>query len=393
MQNGQQSVRIGRVFGVEVSVHFSWLLIVGLIILGFWGQLEASHPTLDAPTALALSSFGAGLFFGSILLHELAHAIAARIRGIGVNGITLYLFGGATETDASSRAARDEFTIAIVGPMTSFALAGVFGAAAAIVGGNTALTDLLIYLATANVLLAVFNMAPGLPLDGGRVFRSIVWGATGDFERATKWATTSGVWLGYILISVGLLSLWQGAIGGLWLVAIGWMISQSARATQYRETLKSEFSGLVAADIMSSPVTTIPAETSIADSVRDYFSQRVETTFPVVDGKRVCGLLSVAAVRRIPASEIWRTTAGQVSAKETQPVLVNRRTPMEEVLAELGRSSAGKARALVIEDDVVVGIISPSDIVRRHSIADLVGPALAQNLGRRSHLGDDSKHR
>ena len=380
-----RTLRIGRISGVNIFVHYSWLLIAGLILLSFWGQLETDHPTTNRATIVALAGLGATIFFGSVLLHELAHAVMARRRGIDVEGITLYLFGGATEADASSRAAGDEFAIAIVGPLTSLATAAALAVCAIAAGGQDApLPDLLSYLALLNVVLAVFNLAPGLPLDGGRVLRSAVWAFTGDFAKATRWATNGGVALGYLLISAGLLGLWQGAIGGLWFVAIGWMISQSARQNEYQERLRSEFRDLVAADIMSSPVVTIAAHTSIASAVREYFSQRSETAFPVVDGTRICGMLSVASAQKIPASEIWKTTAGQAAQDGPVPVIVDRRTPMVDVIAAMAGRPEGTLRVLVVEDDVIVGIISPSDVLRRHAIANLLEPALDHSLRRRS---------
>ncbi len=383
MQSRPNTVRLGRIAGVGIFVHYSWVVIAGLILLSFWGQLDLNHPEAGQSTTLALAVLGAVIFFGSVLIHELAHAMMARRRGIDVKGITLYLFGGATEADASSRSAGDEFVIAIVGPLTSLATAVVLLLGALVAGDRDApLPNLLAYLAAINLLLAVFNMAPGLPLDGGRVFRAAVWSITGDFDKATRWATSGGVAVGYLLVTFGLLSLWQGSIGGLWLVAIGWMIIQSARQNEYHERLRSEFRDLVAADIMSSPVITIPAETPVADAVREYFVRRTETSFPVIDENRICGLLSVAAVRTITADRMGKTTAGEVARRGDPPLIVNRRTPMIDVIAAMGRRPEGTLRALVVEDDVIVGIISPSDILRRHAIADLIKPALAHSMRR-----------
>lgn len=374
---------IGRIGGIQVFVHVSWLVIAGLILLSFWGQLENDHPTVDRATILPLALVGTVIFFGSVLLHELAHAFMARRRGIEVKGITLFIFGGATEADAASQSARDEFLVAIVGPLTSFATAAVLALGALVAGSrDDPLPDLLAYLAVINVLLAAFNLAPGLPLDGGRVLRSAVWAITGDFAKATRWATAGGVALGYMLVSFGLVALWQGNIGGLWLVAIGWMISQSARTNDYQTRLRSTFEDLVAADVMSSPVVTIPAATSIADAVAHYFSRRSETSFPVVDEGQICGLLSVATVRKIPSSEISETTAGQAARRAEPPLVVGRSTPMVDVIAGMEGRREGTLRTLVVEDGLIVGIISPSDILRRHDLTDLLAMS---RRGDRSH--------
>ncbi|MEM9608367.1 MAG: site-2 protease family protein [Actinomycetota bacterium] len=360
---------------MPVFVHVSWFFIAGLVLLGFWGRLVVVHSTLDRVSIAALAVLGTVLFFGSVLLHELAHALVARRRGIEVERITLYLFGGATEADPARRSAADEFTVAIVGPLTSVALAITFAVGAlgvGVAGAGDAPRDLLVWLSGINLLLAVFNMAPGLPLDGGRVFRSTVWALTGDFARATRWATTGGVLVGFATMSVGLLAIWRGGLGGLWLVAIGWMISQSARQNEQQERLRAEFLGLVAADIMTSPVITIPADLSIAEAIRHYFSQRSETAFPVVDDSTIRGLLSVAAVRTVPPGELVSTTAGEVARRNEPPVIVGRATPMLDVIAAMAGAGRRSLRALVVEDGIVVGIISPSDVLRRDAIADLL---------------------
>ena len=205
------ALRLMRVSGIDVFVHCSWLGLIGLIVLGFWGRFSSEFPDLDWFATAGLSLAGAVLFIGSVLAHELAHSLMARRHHIDVRGITLYLFGGVSEADPSSRSAGDEFAIAIVGPVTSLAVAAVLGAISAVVGtGDEPLPDLLRYLAVVNLIVALFNMAPGLPLDGGRVVRSIVWAVSGDFERATRWATASGVGLGYLLIGIGVGSLWRG---------------------------------------------------------------------------------------------------------------------------------------------------------------------------------------
>lgn len=385
MEPRPSSIRLARISGIDIFVHFSWIFVAGLVLLGFWGQLQSVHPDLDSLSLAGLSLAGALTFFGSVLLHELAHALVAKRRGIEVKGITLYLFGGATEADPSGRSAVDEFIVAIVGPLTSLGIAAALMAGAMTIQGSSTvqgtydpLPGLLRYLALINVVLALFNMAPGLPLDGGRVFRATVWGITGDFDRATAWATNAGVAIGYGLTTLGLLSLWQGAIGGLWLVAIGWVISQSARQNQKQEQLRSTFADLVAGDLMTSPVITIPAEISIADAVRDYFARRNLTVYPVVDRDRILGLLTVAAVRSTPAAELWKTTAGHVAAGHPPALTAEVTTPMSEVIAALSTNTGGPARVLVVERGRLIGIISPTDIFRRHSLIDLLEPALEQ---------------
>lgn len=368
----QGTFTLVNLYGITIRIHWSWLLIVGLLTLGFWGQLTTEHDGLSSGSGLALAVFGSAVFFGSVLVHELAHAFVARARGIEVKGITLYLFGGATEADASSKSAIDEFIVAIVGPLTSLAVGILLLGGAELVGpGQEALADLIGYLGLVNLILAVFNMTPGLPLDGGRVFRSIVWGITGDFRRATRWAAGAGVIVGYSLIGFGLLSLWQGWLGGLWLAAIGWMISQSARRTEQQEELREVFKDLVAGDVMTSPVVTIPAECRVAETVRHYFAREDQTVFPVVEQGRIVGMLSFGAVRHLDSKQRATTTAGLL-ARDMKPALIaGSTTPMQEVIEALA-SYGPKGRVLVVDDGVLLGIVAPSDIIRRSSLADLL---------------------
>lgn len=370
MSQHRGSLRAGRIAGVEIFLHWTWLIIATLVLLGFFAQLNVEHPDLGDGLAVLLAALGTVVFFGSVLLHELAHALVARARGIEEQGITLYLFGGVTEADASSRTAADELVIAIAGPATSFAIAATLaGAAAAMTGAGDALVDLLNYLAVINVVLAVFNLTPGLPLDGGRVFRAIVWGITGDFRRATRMAAGAGVLVGYGLMGVGLLLLWGGAAGGLWFAAIGWMIAQSARSTEQHDAMRDLFEGLVARDVMTSPVITVPADLTIDDTVDSYFAREDKTTFPVVDGPRIIGLISLDTIRRLSPRQRATMTAGELAPRMKPALVTAPSTPMNEVVDAI---SAGPGRVLVVENGSIVGIISLSDIIRRSSLASLL---------------------
>ncbi len=366
-------MRLGRIAGIEVSLHWSWAIIAVLVVLAFAGRLQAVHTDLDPAPTVGLAVGGTVIFFGSVLLHELAHALVARRRGITVAGITLYLFGGATEADASSRSPGDEFAVAIAGPATSLGIAGVLGLLSAVVGASDApLPDMLGYLAILNLVLAVFNMAPGLPLDGGRVVRSIAWAVTGDFERATRWATSAGIALGYLLIGFGLVTVWQGLIGGLWLIGIGWMIGQSARQNEQQERLRSTFGDLTAGDVMTSTVITIPTGTSVAEALRDYLAHCDQTVFPVVDQGRPIGLLTAASTRRVRPEDVWTTSVDQLALQHQPALVADPSTPMFEIIDALASRPEAKARVLVVDQGRLAGIISPADVLRRQALRDLL---------------------
>ncbi len=365
-----------RVAGIAVSVHWSWPVVVGLVLLGMAAQLLIAHPDLAVVTSVAMAAAGSATFFGSVLLHELAHALTARSRGIEVGQITMYLLGGATDTDASSQTPGDELVVAIVGPLTSMALAVLLGLGAVLAGpSGEPLPDLLGSLAVLNLLLAAVNMIPGLPLDGGRVVRAVLWAITRNPEQATRWATSGGVAIGYGLIGIGLLISWRGSISGLWLAVIGWTISQSARQSGRHAQRRSLVQALTAADVMTTPVVTIPSGATVARAARGYFADRNETVFPVVDDGRPIGLLTASAVRAVPAADVWRTTVEQVAVHHQPALLADPSTPVLEVVNALADQPRSKARVLVVDRDRLVGIISPADVIRRHALRGIVDSA------------------
>ncbi|MGI9616480.1 MAG: site-2 protease family protein [Acidimicrobiales bacterium] len=362
-------LRLGRVGGIQILIHWSWIIIAGLLTAAFWAQLTDQNPDLSSGAGWLLAGLGSLLFFGSILAHELAHALTAVARGIEVKGITLYLFGGATEADASSRSAFDELVIALAGPLTSLVLAGALGVIGLVIGDP--LGSLLGYLAVLNIVLVAFNMAPGLPLDGGRVFRAIVWGATGDFAKATRWATTAGVALGYLLIWLGVLAVLAGALSGLWLAAIGWMISQSARTTGEQERLREAFTNVVAGEVMTSPVVSIPPSCLISAALTSYFRQASRTVYPVADADGIVGLVDLREVARLEPDELASKTIGDIAVPIDPGMICTPSTPMGEVIESLAGSTGGD-RVLVVDDGALLGIISAADIVRRSTLVDLL---------------------
>jgi Zn-dependent protease len=225
------SWRLGRLFGVEIRVDVSWVFIAVLVIFSLHDNFQSRYPDLTASSALLLAIAFGLLFFGSVLAHEMAHAVTAKRRGIEVHGITLFLFGGATHAKIDSRRPQDELVVSVLGPLTSLVLGGLFLLLTYALGG----TDQPVlggfrYLGGVNILLAVFNMLPGFPLDGGRVLRALVWRSTGSLARATRIASIAGQAVGYLMAATGLLILaTNDVVGGIWIAAIGWFLAQAAR--------------------------------------------------------------------------------------------------------------------------------------------------------------------
>ena len=233
-------LRIGRWFGVPVSIDGSWLVIAFLVSWSFYAFFTTRFPQLDNPEALVLGVATTLLFFASVVLHELSHSLIARRLGIPVEGITLFIFGGVTKTTEEARSPGEEFAVAVVGPLSSIGIAAVFWALVNLTGDLFSAPVLmgLGYLGWLNLALGVFNLLPGFPLDGGRVLRSLVWQRTKDMVRGTRVAVRGVQIVGSLLIALGVLQVLAGAlVGGLWFVAIGWFLMQAAVGNVVRKII------------------------------------------------------------------------------------------------------------------------------------------------------------
>jgi Zn-dependent protease/CBS domain-containing protein len=357
--------RVARIAGIEVRVDSSWAVIALLITYSMYLRLAVLYPELEGGGAAGLAILSAGLFFGSVLVHELAHALVAQARGIRVQDITLFLFGGATRAKVESRGPADEFLIALVGPLTSGLLAGLFG----IVAGlgrevlSRPLAGTLGYLAWTNLLLAAFNLVPGFPLDGGRLLRAAIWKATNNLARATQIASLSGQGVGWLLVAAGVAWLLAGDLaGGIWFAFIGWFLVQAARASYQQLQLQQLLGGVEAEDVMAANLVRIPPELSLQAAVDDYFMRYDHGGFPVEEGGRTIGLLTLRGIRRVPREQWPDRRVQEAMVPLRDQVVVAPDARMDGVVGKLQDGEAG--RVLVVQDGEVVGIITPSDLTR-----------------------------
>lgn len=358
---GGSSWRVGRVGGVEIRIDPSWTFIAFLVAYTFWAQLTIVFDDSGAPQLIALAVLMALVFFASVLIHELAHSWVARSRGVRVRGITLFLFGGATHADLETEEPADEFLIAAVGPLTSFAVAGVFWAAAVAAGEGTLLGWASGRLGWINLALAIFNLLPGFPLDGGRILRSAVWRSTGDHLKASRIAARAGQILGYVLIGLGILQVLVGLfIGGLWLVAIGWFLSQAAQASFMQMQMRHLLQDVPASEVMSSGLVPIPAGISIDRAVNEYFMKEDFNAFPVEREGEVEGILTLSAVRAVPRED-WETTeVDDIMEPLSEACTVSRSDRMSDVVPKL--TDGETRRVLVTDGGSIVGMITPRDL-------------------------------
>jgi Zn-dependent protease/CBS domain-containing protein len=359
------SWRVGRVAGIEVRIDSSWAVIALLITYSMYLRASVLYPELSGGGAVGLGILATVLFFGSVLVHELAHAVVAQARGIRVQDITLFLFGGATRARVESRGPGDEFLIALVGPLTSGLLAGLFGIIAGLGGEvlSRPLAGTLGYLAWTNLLLAAFNLVPGFPLDGGRLLRSAIWKATGSLARATRVASVSGQGVGWLLVAAGVAWLLAGDLaGGIWFAFIGWFLVQAARSSYQELQLQQLLRGVEAEEVMAGDLRRIPPELSLQEAVDDYFMVYDHSGFPVEEQGRTIGLLTLRGVRRVPRAQWPTRRVRELMVPLGDQVVVAPDARMDGVLGRLEDGEAG--RVLVAKDGEVVGIITPSDLTR-----------------------------
>ena len=360
----QHSFRLGRVGGAEVRIDASWVVIALLVAYSLFLQFGATYPSLQDPGAIALAAVATLLFFGSVLAHELTHALVARRLGIPVQGITLFIFGGVTQADVDSRAARQEFVVSVVGPASSLVLGAVFWGLALL--GDRILpapvAGALGYLGWVNLILAGFNLLPGFPLDGGRIFRSAVWAATGDIRRATRAATVSGQLLGYVMIAGGFLLVFGGALmGGVWLAAIGWFLAQSARASYHQLELRRLLTGVEADRVMEGPLRSVPGELSLREAVDRYLLVSDQSVFPVEHGGATVGVLTAEAVREVPQGEWAAVHSDEAMRPIDRHNVVGPHASVEEIIE---RFRTGAPYLLVESERRLVGVLTPDDLSR-----------------------------
>jgi Zn-dependent protease len=364
-----ESVRIGRVAGIRVGANWSLLVIFSLIVLG----LGAAEFPYDAPghTTVAYYLAAAGvavLFFTCLLAHELAHAIVARRRHIEVDGIVLWLLGGVSKFKTEAADATDELRVALAGPAMSLLLALCFfllSRWAGLAGPTSLLAAAFGWLGWINALLALFNLLPAFPLDGGRVLRSALWSRSGDKQRATRTAAKVGEVFGYGFMVLGLLGLFVGGyfFDGLWLAAIGWFLATGAKAEAQASEQSSELAGLTVRDAMSARPFTVPAWVSLDSLMKEGVHLRRLSTFPVVDpGGWFVGLVTLDDIRKVPPERWAATSCGWVTRPAARCVTCD----PEENLASVGiRMSAYREHlAVVLSRGYVVGVLSEGDMQR-----------------------------
>lgn len=355
--------KLGRIGGVEVKIDPSWSIIALLVGYSFYLSLGARFTHQSAGVLIGLATVMALIFFASVLLHELAHSWLAISRGVEVKGITLFLFGGATEADLDTKKPSDEFFIAVVGPVTSLLLGGLFWIIT-VVSGSTSVGFAAGYLGWINGSLAVFNLLPGFPLDGGRVLRSLVWRRTSDLVRATRVAARAGRILGSVIIAIGVFEVFfLGAlISGLWLVAIGWFLTQAAASSFVHLQVRTALQGVPASRLMAGDLVGVPAGTTVQEAVDGYFMRHNYNSFPVTSDHRTLGLVTMKAVRDVARDRWNNVLVDEILEPLSDMCTVGVSDDIGNVVDKLMQGQVG--RVAVVDDGEMIGLITPRDVVR-----------------------------
>jgi Zn-dependent protease/predicted transcriptional regulator len=369
----KSSWRLMRIAGIDIGIHYTWILIFVLLTWslaqGFFPQL---YPGWETITYWITGVAAALLLFGSVLIHELAHSLMARARGMTVTSITLFIFGGVSNLEEEPEKPKIELAMSIVGPLASLALAGIFWGLLQLVGDQQSpLAAIFAYLALINAILAGFNLLPGFPLDGGRVLRSIIWDRTGSLVKATNIAATVGRFMGWGLIAFGLFQIFAGNfIGGIWFAFIGWFLSNSADASRREITLREQLSGVHIKDVMTTNPTGIDPDTSVAELVSNVFRKQHGRAVPVCQNDQVLGIVTVTDVKGLP-QEKWEETA----VKE-----IMTREPLYSVTPEDDLNTALRLitkhdinQILVLQNDKCSGLVSRSDILSHLHLSQELG--------------------
>ncbi|MGA8440616.1 MAG: site-2 protease family protein [Candidatus Sulfotelmatobacter sp.] len=365
----KSQIKLGTVFGVELGLHYSWLVIALLITFSLVAQFHAVNRNWSDVVVWGTAIITGVLFFACLFAHELSHAIVAKASGIPVHKITLFLLGGVAQIEKEASDAKTEFWMAIVGPVTSGALGLILLILARLSGWapwtspTTPGTALLVWLAYINLGLGAFNMIPGFPLDGGRVLHAILWWAMDDAERSTRAAAFVGQLIAVLFIAFGILRFFQGAgLGGLWIAFIGWFLLQAASATYMQVKSRTLLRGLRVKDVMSTDCYTIDPETSVQDFVHEQLLRSGRRCFLVVQEGHLLGLITPNEVRSVEP-RAWPFTAVRSVMRSANNVhFVSPDMPAMEALETMGREDVNQLP--VMSDGRVQGIVSRAHVLQ-----------------------------
>ena len=377
--------RIGKIFGITIQVDWSWLLIFALVSWSLASTFSVIHQEWDPFTRWSLALGAALLFFLSVLAHEVAHSVVARLRKIPVRNITLFLFGGVSNIQREPNSPFSELIITIVGPLVSLILGVVFlfigagtvflksgplSSTSQFLSQSGPLSTIFIWLGSVNILVGFFNLIPGFPLDGGRILRSILWGITGNLVRATRWASWVGQFVAWLLILAGISMLFGvqipilggGVFNGMWIIFIGWFLQNAASQSYRRVLMQDVLEDVPVKRMMETDVPIVPAHMTVQTLIDDHIMQTDQRAFIVFDQEKMAGMVTVEDVQKVPAESRANTTVREIMTPSSKLIVI---APEENASKALDRLQDQNIRQLpVVTENRIVGLLRRRDILR-----------------------------
>ena len=385
-----QGIRVARILGIPIFVDFSWILVFGLVAFFISGNFGAQYPNWTVTETWTVGILTTVLFFASVVFHELAHSVVAQGYKIKVLSITLFIFGGLARISREPSKAIQEFNIAVAGPLASGILSVLFYSLALLFQGNQMVKAGGTFLGLMNLMLAGFNLLPGFPLDGGRIFRAMVWGATKDFVRATQVAGTSGKMIASAMIIVGIGSIASehlaallavvglGRWNGAWFVLIGWYLLNAAQASLTQVTIRGALAGLSATDVMSHEVPTIPANMNLEEYSNEVLRTGRRMHIVTMDD-RLAGLMNVAALNKVTRDEWDMNSVQAVMVPRDKIIWASPEEPLQRLLERLLAADVNQMPVVSHGEDGsahIVGIVTRDAILRVIQTRSELGAAL-----------------
>ena len=381
------SFRLGRLFGIDLRIDYSWLFIAVLLTWNLTSVFAGLHPDWPVVESIAVALLASLLFFGCIVAHELAHSLVAGRYGLRVRSITLFLFGGVSNIEHEPPSARAEFFMAIAGPISSILLgfAFLFLAQASLIiapvvsgdldvsrvlAGLGPITTLLAWLGPINLVIGIFNLVPAFPLDGGRVLRSILWGASGNLNKSTRQVSALGQVFGWFFIVTGIamafgvhiLFFGTGLVGGLWLAFIGWFLHSAAVQSYTRLAVDEALGGMTVAQLMQRDGPAVGPELSLDSLVHHHLIQGDQRALPVVRDGILLGLVSIADIRSVPPDAWAATEVGSIMRRADELHLASPDEPLAKAFEQLARQDVEEMPVVV--DATLVGMLRRRDVTR-----------------------------
>lgn len=378
--------KVGKIFGIRIHIDWSWIFIFLLVTWNLAAAVFPSlHPDWDIATNIGLGVAASLLFFLSILLHELAHSLVAKARGLPVRRITLFFFGGVSNIEREPPSPKTEFLMAIVGPLTSIllgigftwlgrqnvpALAGDLNNPMQILRGLDPLSTMLLWLGPINILIGIFNLIPAFPLDGGRILRSILWASMDDFRRATRWATAIGQGFGWLLIVAGIAMVFganlpvlgTGLGNGIWFAFIGWFLVNAASQSYQQVLIEDMLEGVPITRLMREPAPAVSADLPVSTLVYDHVMRGDERAFPVLDDGHLVGMVYAENLRDVERSTWDTTRVRDVMVPEAELEVV---TPGEDAMDAFQKLARKEMRQIpVVQNGELIGMLRRRDILR-----------------------------